>query len=79
MDLRELRQQANLRIIDVAYQLGVSETSVRNWEKGRTIPTLRLDELGLLAKMYGCTIDNLYEAMQETQAKVTDGEASAEE
>lgn len=70
MDLRELRQRANLRIIDIVEQVRVSERSVLNWEHGRAKITLRLDQLSLLAKLYGCTIDNLYEAMRETQAKV---------
>ena len=79
MDLKERRQQANLRIIDVAYQLNIAEKTVRNWETGRTIPKLRLDQLGMLAELYGCTVNDLYEAMQETQAKVSDSETSAEE
>lgn len=54
MDLRELRKRANLRIIDVAYQLNVSEGSIRNWEKGRSPIRVRLEMVALLCQLYGC-------------------------
>lgn len=69
MDLRELRKRANLRIIDVAYQLDVSETSVRNWEKGRSPIRVRLEMVALLCRLYDCSIEELNQAMQESLAK----------
>lgn len=44
LDMQQLREQKNLRTIDVAYKLDIAESTVRNWEKGRTIPKLRLDQ-----------------------------------
>ena len=40
MDMEALRERAGLTRAEVAKQLGISETSVRNWETGRTEPTM---------------------------------------
>lgn len=48
---REARKRAKLTQKDVAKKLGVSETSLIYWEKGRRLPNLKyLDEL---CKLYG--------------------------
>ena len=69
MDMRQLREQAGLRTVDVASRIGVGESSVRNWEKGRTIPKLRVDQMGELLRLYGCTFEQLEQAVKEAQAK----------
>lgn len=66
MDMRRLRERAGLRTIDVAFHLGVSESSVRNWETGRRVPRLRLDQFINLIRLYKCTVDELEVAMQES-------------
>lgn len=52
MDMEALRQRAGLTREDIAKGLEVSETSVRNWETGRTEPTMTptkyLEALNLL-------------------------------
>lgn len=59
MDMEALRERAGLTRFEVAYQLGISETSVRNWETGRTEPTMTpqkfLEILGILK----CTPEEL--------------------
>ena len=42
---------------EVAEILGVKESAVSKWERGVSKP--RADRLPLLAKLYGCTIEEL--------------------
>lgn len=69
MDMRHLRLLQDLRTVDVASKIGVSETTVRNWEKGRTIPTLNLPQFKKLANLYEVSLDELETAMRETWKK----------
>lgn len=41
----------------VAEALGVKESSVSKWERGISKP--RADKLPIIAKLYGCTIEEL--------------------
>lgn len=57
MRLKEARRKAGLTAKDVALALGVTFQNVYNWESGSYLPpTKRLPEL---AKLYGCTVDDL--------------------
>ncbi|MHC5756067.1 MAG: helix-turn-helix domain-containing protein [Nostoc sp.] len=67
--MRRLRQDAGLRAEAVATTLGVSYSTVRNWEQGRTIPTLYIFRTQKLTQMYKCSLDELASAVQETQNK----------
>lgn len=42
---------------EVAKMIGVKESAVSKWENGISKP--RADKLPLLAKLYGCTIEEL--------------------
>ena len=42
---------------EVAKRLGVKESAVSTWERGISKP--RADKLPALAKLYGCTIEEL--------------------
>lgn len=44
---------------EVAKILGVKESTVSKWERGATKP--RADKLPRIAKLYGCTVDELLE------------------
>lgn len=81
MDMRQLRERAGLRTVDVAFHLGVAESSVRNWERGRTTPRLRLDQFDDLLRLLGCTFDELVESMKESmkQRKEQVGDVPSEE
>lgn len=57
MNLRELRERANLRQIDVAKRLNVDQAAVSNWENGKNAPLRKYHKK--LAKLYGCTVDEL--------------------
>ncbi|RCJ20227.1 hypothetical protein A6S26_05760 [Nostoc sp. ATCC 43529] len=59
MNLKQLRNRAELRILDVAYRLKVAESTVRNWETGRTLPTLNPIEMLTLCQMYKVSLEEL--------------------
>lgn len=69
MDMKQLRERVKLRTVDVASSIDVAESSVRNWEKGRTIPKLRIDQVGKLLKLYQCNFEELESAVNESIAK----------
>ena len=68
MNLRQLRENKNLRTVDVASFVGVGESTVRNWEKGRTLPTLSVYQVSKLLELYSCNFEELIEAVDKTQA-----------
>ena len=76
MDMKQLRLRAKLRTVDVASRVGVGESSVRNWEKGRTIPKLTIDKTAALCLLYQCSIEELAEAVVESISQGDEGAAS---
>lgn len=64
MDMRYLRERKHLRTVDVASKVGVAESTVRNWEYGKTVPKLRVDQIEELLKLYGCSFDELMQAVR---------------
>ena len=66
MDMRKLRERAGLRAVDVCFRLGVNESTVRNWEKGRTVPRFTLNQIDELLSMFNCTYEELRDAMKES-------------
>ena len=57
MSLTAQRKKAGLTQMDVAKALGITDSAVNQWEKGKTFPNTK--QLPKLAKLYGCTIDDL--------------------
>lgn len=66
MNIRELRKNRGLRTVDVASFVGVAESTVRNWEYGKTIPRLRIDQIKKLVDLYKCDFNDLYKAVFQT-------------
>jgi putative transcriptional regulator len=66
MDMKQLRLKVKLRTVDVASRVGIAESSVRNWEKGRTIPKLTIDKVAVLCELYQCSIAELAQAAHES-------------
>ena len=52
--IKELRQQLNMTLLDVAEKLGVSEGTVQRYESGN-IKNLKYDTMVSLAEIFGCT------------------------
>lgn len=57
MNFVSARKRAGLTQIEVAEKLGVTPAAVCMWESGKAKPRANL--LPVLAKLYGCTIDEL--------------------
>lgn len=57
MSLKDRRLKAGKSISDVIRCIGVTDTCVYQWEKGRTTP--RPEKLLKLAQLYGCTVEEL--------------------
>lgn len=58
MGLVSERKKAKLTQLQVAEALGISDSAVNQWEKGKSFP--RTEFLPKLAKLYGCTVDDLF-------------------
>ena len=56
--LKELRKQSGLSQEDVAFALGVLQSTVSMWETGDNMP--RAAMLPKLAELYHCSINDLY-------------------
>ena len=56
-DLKRIRMQKNITQVELAEMLGISRTAVSMWETGEALP--RAETLKRLAKILGCTIDEL--------------------
>ena len=56
--LKAFRTVANVSQMSLALKIGVHESRVRNWEKGRTQPTEE-SELKMLAEALGLTVQDL--------------------
>ncbi len=65
MALKEMRKKAGLTAREVATAVGVSFQNVYNWEAGSYLP--RTAQLSTLAKLYGCTVDELLSSTQVGQ------------
>lgn len=55
--LRKLRDAANLRQLDVARALGVSQTAICHWETGQDKPSKKYHEK--LAELYHVTVADI--------------------
>lgn len=71
--MKQLRERANLSPADVASTLEISVSSINNWEAGRTIPKLRLDQFMELIRLYQCSAEELEQAHQESKQKYLHG------
>lgn len=61
--IQEIRKEKNLRQEDVALALGVERSTVAKWETGIASP--RAELFPKLAKIFGCTIDELFDENTE--------------
>lgn len=58
MTIKELRMSRNMTQSELATQIGVKRTTIAMWESGSSLP--RTDKLPELARIFGCTIDDLF-------------------
>ena len=57
--LKSFREKVGLTQVQLAEQLSISRTTVSMWESGESKP--RADKLPTLAKIFGCTINDLFD------------------
>jgi transcriptional regulator with XRE-family HTH domain len=69
MDMKQLREKAGLRSVDVASKLGIAESTVRNWDIGRHSPQLPIEEIPKFLKVYDCTLQEAIEAAKNSRKK----------
>lgn len=61
--IRAFRDRAKLTQAQLAQSLGVGQSAVVAWEKGESLP--RAGKLPELARILGCTIDELFESEED--------------
>ena len=71
MNLKQLRNQANKKAEEVAVELSIAVSTVRNWEQGKTTPKIRIDQFKTLCQLYNCSFDELYIAYTNSQKPVS--------
>ncbi len=64
MDLRALRERAGFTAVEIARLLECSESSIRNWEKGRSTPKMEVWQVFRLRDLYQCTEEELVQAVK---------------
>ena len=57
-NIKEFREKASMSQEELAKTLVISQQAVAKWEAGEAMP--RADKLPELAKILGCTIDDLF-------------------
>lgn len=67
--MKELRLRAGLTQAEVAKQMNVSQVAVHRWETGDT--NIARKHHKRLAKLYGCTLQELDEAIEGSRKENT--------
>ena len=65
MSFRRCRRMADITQKDASIALGVSQSTVALWDMGKTRPRAAL--LPKVAKLYGCTVDELLAPDEKVQ------------
>jgi len=60
---KRCREKAGLKQSEVGEALNLSHSTISMWEIGATLP--RADMFPKIAKLYGCTIDDLYDTKND--------------
>lgn len=63
MNIKKAREKAGLTQQELADRLGIGQSAVAMWETQGFLP--RTDKLPTLAKILGCTIDELLKGNEE--------------
>ena len=57
--IKKLRERSGMTQLELAKRMGVEQNTISQWENGTRFP--RADKLPQLARLLGCTIDELFE------------------
>jgi transcriptional regulator with XRE-family HTH domain len=66
-EIKALRKKATFTQESLAKELGVDRSTIAKWETGTSFP--RAEMLPKLAKLFDCSIDDLFEPEQTDTAK----------
>ena len=69
MNMRELREKANISAEEAAFRLKVAHSTIRNWESGRTEPSLGVTKISQLLELYKCSFEELEQAVIESKKR----------
>lgn len=61
--LKAMRKRSGLSQMEVAESLNIQQSTVAMWETGENVP--RTDKLPELARLYHCSIDDLFRTEAE--------------
>lgn len=67
MNFRGERKKAGMSVDEVCAAMHVSRYAIYMWESGRELPRAR--KLSELARLYGCTIDELFKEEENPWAQ----------
>lgn len=70
MNMKDLRLRAGKRAEEIAVELGVAVSTVRNWDQLVTAPRMTPVGMQRLMEAYNCTFEELVQA--EVEAKSDD-------
>lgn len=68
MNMKQLRKRSGKRPEDIASELGVAISTVRNWEQLKNAPRMTPKGMKQLMDVYICSFDDLIEAEKEMEA-----------
>ena len=68
MNMKELRIRSGKRAEEIAAELGVAMSTVRNWEQLKNMPRMTPKGIKNLMEVYQCTFEELIQAEVETEA-----------
>lgn len=68
MNMKDLRIRAGKRAEEVAAELGVAISTVRNWEQLKNVPRMTPKALQRLMDVYSCSFEDLLQAEEAMEA-----------
>ncbi|MBP0021244.1 MAG: XRE family transcriptional regulator [Cyanobacteria bacterium SBLK] len=67
--MKQLRERAKKRAEEIAVELNVAVSTVRNWDQLRNMPRMTPLSLKKLMAVYSCTFEELVEAEREMEGR----------
>lgn len=72
ISLAAARVNAGMTQSDVATALGVSKTTIVNWEKGKVVPGI--PEINMLSRLYHIPQENIFLPCYSTKSRLNEAE-----
>ncbi len=72
--MKQLRQRSGKRAEEIAVELGVAVSTVRNWDQLKNVPRMTPSSIKKLMDACGCSFKELVQAEEEMQITEENGE-----